>query len=245
MASSTPSDGSQVLKSLREIGFEHYYQAEQTGWVLFLEGSTDLSLLRAFAARLDHHVALRALERSYVRYVSNRPMAAANHFHALREALPDLRGVALFDRLDRELPDDGSVEWLMWERREFENYVATRRTLERYEAASGRDATPGPLFAESEQSKRVAAMRRSIASIEEAMKKLGKGSPWDPDVKASDDFLTPLFADYFGRLGLPNVMPKKSFHVLARHVPRDEIDAEIREKLDIVARVAGEAEGRG
>ncbi|MDE2676298.1 MAG: AAA family ATPase [Gemmatimonadota bacterium] len=237
--------GSQVLKSLREIGFEHYYQAEQTGWVLFLEGSTDLSLLRAFAARLDHHPALRALERPYVRYVSNQPTAAANHFHALREALPDLRGVALFDRLDRELPDDGSVEWLMWERREFENYVATRRTLERYAAASGRDATPGPLFAESEQSKRVAAMSRSIASIEEALKKLGKGSPWDPDVKASDDFLTPLFADYFERLGLPNVMPKKSFHVLARHVPRDEIDAEIGEKLDAIARVAGEAEGRG
>ena len=30
--------GSQVLKSLREIGFEHYYQAEQTGWILFLVG---------------------------------------------------------------------------------------------------------------------------------------------------------------------------------------------------------------
>ena len=237
--------GSQVLKSLREIGFEHYYQAEQTGWVLFLEGSTDLSLLRAFAARLDHQPALRALERPYVRYVSNQPRAAANHFHALCGALPDLRAVALFDRLDRELPDDGSVEWLMWKRREFENYVATRRTLTRYAAASGRDATPGPLFAESEQSTRVAAMNRSIASIEEAMKKLGKGSPRDPDVKASDDFLTPLFADYFERLNLPNVMPKKSFHVLARHVPRDEIGAEIREKLDVIGRVAGEAEGWG
>ncbi len=235
--------GSQVLKSLREIGFEHYYQAEQTGWVLFLEGSTDLSLLRAFAVRLDHRPALRALERPYVRYVSNQPNAAANHFHALCEALPDLRGVALFDRLDRELPDGGPVEWLMWKRREFENYVATRQTLERYAAASGRDATPGPLFAESEQSTRVAAMRRSIATIEEAMKKLGKGSPWDPDVKASDDFFTPLFADYFERLALPNVMPKKSFHVLARHVPRDEIDAEVREKLDVIGRVAGEAEG--
>ncbi|MCY4572817.1 MAG: AAA family ATPase, partial [Gemmatimonadetes bacterium] len=235
--------GSQVLKSLREIGFEHYYQAEQTRWVLFLEGSTDLSLLRAFAVRLDHRPALRALERPYVRYVSNQPNAAANHFHALCEALPDLRGVALFDRLDRELPDGGPVEWLMWKRREFENYVATRQTLERYAAASGRDATPGPLFAESEQSTRVAAMRRSIATIEEAMKKLGKGSPWDPDVKASDDFFTPLFADYFERLALPNVMPKKSFHVLARHVPRDEIDAEVREKLDVIGRVAGEAEG--
>ena len=172
--------GSQVLKSLREIGFEHYYQAEQTGWVLFLEGSTDLSLLRAFAARLDHRPALRALERPYVHYVSNQPMAAANHFHALCEALPDLRGVALFDRLDREPPDRGSVDWLIWERREFENYVATRQTLERYAAASGRDATPGTLFAESEQSRRVAAMNRSIESIEEAMKKLGKDSPGIP-----------------------------------------------------------------
>ena len=237
--------GSQVLKSLREIGFEHYYQAEQTGSVLFLEGSTDLSLLRAFAVHLDHQPALRALERPYVHYVGNRPMAAASHFHALCEALPDLRGVALFDRLDREPPDVGGVEWLMWSRREFENYVATRRTLERYAAASGTDATPGPLFAESERSKRVAAMRRSIASIEEAMRKLGKGSPWDPDVNASDDFLTPLFADYFGRLALPNVMPKKSFHVLARHVPKDEIDPEIEEKLDVIGRVAEAVEGTG
>ncbi len=34
--------GFQVLKSLREIGFDQYYQAEQTGWVMSLEGPTDL-----------------------------------------------------------------------------------------------------------------------------------------------------------------------------------------------------------
>jgi hypothetical protein len=36
--------GSQLLKSLKEIGFEQYYQAEQKGWVLYLEGATDLIL---------------------------------------------------------------------------------------------------------------------------------------------------------------------------------------------------------
>ena len=230
--------GSQVLKALREFGFEHYYQAERTGWVLYLEGSTDLSILRDFAARVDHRPAMRALERPFVHYVSNRPAAAANHFRALHEALPGLRAIALFDSLDRELPDIQPVKCHMWERREIENYVATRRTLERYAAASGREATPGPLFAESEQTRRVSAMGRSIASIEAAMKKLGKGSPWDPGVKASDDFLNPLFADYFETLGLPNVMLKKSFHVLARHVPRDEIDEEIMSKLDAIAAVA-------
>ena len=37
--------GSQVLKALRRIGFEQYYMAEQEGWVLYLEGSTDLARL--------------------------------------------------------------------------------------------------------------------------------------------------------------------------------------------------------
>ena len=44
--------GSQVLKALREIGFDHYYLAEQARRVLYLEGSTDLSILQAFARRL-------------------------------------------------------------------------------------------------------------------------------------------------------------------------------------------------
>ena len=64
--------GGQVLKALREIGFEHYYQAEQTGWVLYLEGSTDLAILRAIAQRLNHEEAVAALERPFVHYVGNR-----------------------------------------------------------------------------------------------------------------------------------------------------------------------------
>ena len=102
--------GSQVLKALREIGFEQYYQAEQTGWVLYLEGATDLANLLALAGRLRHDRALRALQRPFVHYVGNRPPAVQNHYHGLREALPALRGVALFDRLDAEPRDIAPVE---------------------------------------------------------------------------------------------------------------------------------------
>ena len=63
--------GSQALKALREIGFDQYYQAEQTGWVLYLEGATDLSILLAFARRLGHERALLALARPFVHYVGN------------------------------------------------------------------------------------------------------------------------------------------------------------------------------
>jgi len=44
----------ELLKALKDIGFEDYYQAGQRGWVLYLEGSTDLAILRAFAAKLQH-----------------------------------------------------------------------------------------------------------------------------------------------------------------------------------------------
>jgi energy-coupling factor transporter ATP-binding protein EcfA2 len=48
--------GSQVLKALKEIGYDQYYQAEHNGWVLYLEGSTDLAILKAFAETLAHPV---------------------------------------------------------------------------------------------------------------------------------------------------------------------------------------------
>ena len=137
--------GSQVLKSLRDVGFEQYHQAEQTGWVLYLEGSTDLSILRAFARRLGHERALRALERPFVRYVGNRPAAVRNHFHALREALPALRGAALFDRLEAEPRDLAPVECLTWKRREIENYLCSRTALEAYAGASAPEGVEGPL----------------------------------------------------------------------------------------------------
>ena len=237
--------GSQVQKALREIGFEQYYigfeqyyQAEQTGWVLYLEGSTDLSILQAFARRLGNEGAVEALERPYVKYVGNQPRAVQDHFHGLKEALPELRGVALFDRFEPDPPELSPVECLTWKRREIESYVCSQATLEAYASASAEEALPGPLFTEAEANRRLAAMREAIAEIESALKTLGKGSPWDPDIKASDDFLVPLFEAYFEKLGLPNLMAKKNFYELAEHVPRSEIAPEIVEKLDAVARVA-------
>ena len=234
--------GSQVRKALEHIGFEHYYQAEQTGWVLYLEGSTDLAILRAFAARVGHDAAGRALERPFVRYVGNQPGEVRNHFYGLREAVPQLRGVALFDRLESGPPDVAHVTVCLWPRREIENYLCSRATLEAYAAGSARADVPGPLFAEAEAEKRLRAMHESIEEIEAALRTLGnKGLPWDPDIKASDDFLVPLFHTYFGKLGLPNLMQKKNFYELADYVPEPDLAPEITDVLDAIAEVASSA----
>ena len=232
---------SQVRKALAEIGFDQYYQAEQTGWILYLEGSTDLAILRAFAKRLGNELALRVLERPFVRYVGNQPQTAARHFHGLREALPNLKGVALFDRLDGGVPDDPFLHHLVWEKREIENYLCTKNTLEAYALATGAAAEPGPLFSEMEANGRLDAMGQAVAEVSAALQTLDKGSPWDAELKVSDEFLTPLFRAYFEKISMPNLMDKKNFYELATYVPESEIAPEIEEKLDAITKVAGGA----
>ena len=232
---------SQVRKALAEIGFDQYYQAEQTGWVLYFEGSTDLAILQAFAKRLGKEDAVRALERPFVRYVGNRPSAAAHHFHGLREALPTLKGVALFDRLEGGVPDNPQLQNLVWKKREIENYLCTEATLEAYSHAAAAAAQPLPLFTQSEVDKRLVAMREAIVKVSNALRTLDKGSPWDVNVKVSDEFLTPVFKSYFEKIDIPNLMEKKNFYELADYVPDGEIDPEIGEKLDAIAHVAESA----
>ena len=227
---------SQVLKSLQEIGFEQYLQAGQTGWVLYLEGSTDLEILRSFAARLGHDDARRALERPFVRYVGNQPSAAARHYFGLKEALPALRGIGIFDRLD-SVSEQRGWEFHMWKRREIENYLCTRAALEAYAASSAEEAAPGPLFTEVETKKRLQVMKETIDEIESALRSLEKPSPWGIDLNVSIQFLRPLFAKYFSKLRLPNLMPKGNFHQLIGHMSPTAIDAEVSAKLDAIARI--------
>jgi len=235
--------GSQVLKSLRDIGFEHYYQAEQAGWVLYLEGSTDLAILRAFAMQLEHVEARRVLERPFVHYVGNQPNEVRKHFHGLREAVPTLTGIAVFDHLDNELPADLGAKGLTWRRREIENYFCTQDALEAYAVQKVSLEPAGPLFCAAEKDHRLKAMRESIQEIETALRTLGKGSPCDASTKASDDFLTPLFENYFKKLNLPNLMDKKHFYELAYFMPGNKLDPEIKEKLDEIVGVADSAKG--
>lgn len=228
--------GSQVLKSLKAIGFDQYYQAEQVGWVFYLEGSTDLAILQAFAELLDHP-ARRWLEQPFVHYVANQPSKVREHFFGLREAKPDLVGMALFDSIAQDLNEHGSLFEVKWRRCEIENYLCYPETLLAY--AEHVEGEPGPLFVEPLRDRQRTAMQEAINEVSGALRVLSKPDPFGPDVKASDEFLAPVFQSYFSKLGLRNLMQKTDYYVLAKFVPRERIDPEITAKLDLIARVAG------
>jgi len=228
--------GSQVLKALRDIGFEQYYQAEETGWILYLENATDLAILQAFAKSLSHE-AESLLARPFVKYIeTNLPQRARDHFHGLREAKNDLVGIAIFDRLDKELQSSSPLYETMWRRKEIENYFCTEEVLLAYAIHS----QPDDLFAIAEADRREKAMREAIAEV---TKYLGIDdlAPWSPDVKASDEVLDRVFRLFFKKLELPLQLRKSDYHVLAGLVPKEKLDREVTEKLDAIVTVARKA----
>jgi hypothetical protein len=197
--------------------------------------------LETLAELLEYKEAENILERPFVHYIGNQPIKALNHFHGLREAVSHLKGIAVFDRLEKELLEDPNLIFQIWKKREIENYLCSVETLESYAMNEELFETAGPLFSKAESQKRLNIMGKCIKEVESAMKILGKGSPWDSDTKVSDDFLAPLFTKYFEELSLPNIMAKKNFHQLARFVPKEKIDPEIKEKLEDIVRVAKSA----
>jgi ABC-type branched-subunit amino acid transport system ATPase component len=236
--------GSQVLKALKDIGYDQYYQAEQTGWVLYLEGSTDLAILQEFAEKLEHP-ATNELEHPFVHYIGgNQPQQARRHFYGLREAKSDLIGVAIFDRLESEIQPESPLHELMWQRREIENYLSYPEVLLAYAEDVGESEFPGPIFAQlndAELERRREIMNSCIQDLVPRVALRDLQDRWWYDVKASDDFLDRLFEMYFAKLSLPNLMHKSDYHVLASLVPKELLGDEIRKKLDLVLHVAQSA----
>lgn len=232
--------GSQLVKSLKTLGFENYYQAEQKGWVLYLEGSTDLAILYRFAERLGHP-AERFLERPFVHYVGNQPQKARDHFHGLREAKPDLVGFALFDAIHRELQSSSDLQEYQWTRREIESYLCQPETLQAYVANEAHKSTPGPLFEKSQEDLWRLTMQVCIESYATPAALQNREDIWWSRTKVSEDFLDRVFEKFYTELGLPNPLRKTDYHVLAGFVPKDQLDAEIARVLDMIVRTAEQA----
>jgi ABC-type cobalamin/Fe3+-siderophores transport system ATPase subunit len=216
--------GSQVLKSLKEIGFDQYYLAEQTGFVLYLEGATDLYILRKFAEKL-RHPAFSVLDKPFVHYVANQPNKAWEHYFGLKEAKPDLRAFAIFDNLGKVV--EGRIPFVQWSRKEIENYFTTRNVLMRF--AEGTE--PDDLMGIALKNTRREAMKSAIDTIEGALLALEKDA-WSPNVKASEEVLPLILKRYFESLGNRDRIDKSDFHRLADFLLPDELDAEVKNALD-------------
>lgn len=140
-----------IKNSLKHFGADHYVKARERGYVLYVEGGTDIDILRAFAVKTNHPVAAIWDERINSFYVQNNypntttetelerveggfGITPKEHFRGLKDLLPNLKGLAILDGDARNLQasTEGNLSITYWRRYEAENYFITPEVLRSY-----------------------------------------------------------------------------------------------------------------
>ena len=254
---------SAIKNALKHFGAEHYVRAQERGYVLYVEGGTDLEILRALASRIGHPVASYWDERINSFYVANNfpdtsvdselarveggfGVTPQQHFHALRGMVPGLSGLAILDNDGRGRQDsnEGGLRVCYWQRYECENYIVTPDTLRAFARNHYRDT---PLFGrfENEIDETLdAAIREQVFGGREQDFALWKAADeatgrllWDA---RTERFKLSSFAEEFFRrlaavLGHPMLLRKGELYRLVDYLPVDRIPDEVSEKLDLLA----------
>lgn len=136
-----------IRDALQNFGIEHYYKAKINPHILYIEGSSDVSMLTAFA-RKAKHPALAILEGRLNYYYTQNESAQddfgneikrkmgfyqrpKHHFNALQKIVPHLKAIGIFDGDNKNRQDEvqENYAFLYWEQYELENYFITPRTI--------------------------------------------------------------------------------------------------------------------
>jgi len=217
-----------LIRSLKVLDNADIMRAMVAPGVLYVEGHTDLALLREWARVLNHKVALELLEpRLFWRPTVWEPRFGANgikardHFEALQLLRPDLPGLILLDGDDNpNIPDTPltgqGLQRLRWRRYEIESYLFHPLALARYvKKVSGSDEN-------------VAAMQHYISEnhLPGFLANLFSDPDYIKRTKARTDLIPPVLRAAGVQL------PYTRYAEITALTQPDEVHPEVREKLD-------------
>lgn len=251
-----------IRNSLKHFGAEHYIKARERGYVLYVEGGTDVDMLRALAQRINHPVAADWDERINSFYVQNNypdksleselerveggfGVTPRDHFKGLCNLLPQLKGLAILDNDGRERKGgtEGGLQLTYWRRYEAENYFVTPDVLRRY--ALGQYAELelfGGFQVEIDEVLDLLMLEQVFESIE-ADFQVWKNSPPEAarivwEAKTQRLKLSSFAEEFFRRLATRvsggMLLKKGELHRLVTMVDPRLIAAEVSEKLDLL-----------
>jgi hypothetical protein len=222
---STEADRDQVREALKRVTSLELLMAEDSKGILYLEGTTDFDLLKAWAEVSQHP--LREWFKSQPFWHNNQgrsPKEARAHFFSLKAICPDLKAVLLLDGDNRNLPDrelsaDG-LTILRWDRYEAESYLLHPESLERYLTNE-----KGALFAAAG----MAYLREQLPPA--FFKKPLETSPVLRAEPASKTLLPELIkrADH--------ALSKGDYYLIAQQMKQAEIPPEVTQKLDEINKI--------
>lgn len=246
-----------IRDALKHYGAANYVKAVESGHVLYVEGTTDLDILRALAVKLEHPVAELLDQRINVYYVQdNYPGASAErdlerveggfgvapieHFGRLRKLIHGLRGVAVLDNdgKGREDHTDGALSIRYWKRYEAENYFVTPQSLRSF--VQQREGGPGLFDGDITYTLDALTQERVFGGDLASFATYRDANPqaaaliWD--AKTERIKLSDFAEEFFRRLAVrtrsPMLLRKGELHRLVAVVAANSLAAEVGEKLD-------------
>ncbi|MDE0157392.1 MAG: AAA family ATPase [Gammaproteobacteria bacterium] len=211
----------EIKKTLRLENTEIALAITEPG-ILYVEGKTDIDILREWARILGHPL-LAFLEKPFWRATAEeggKKGFPLSHFKSMRLVVPDFRGVELRDGDQGERggsPTDG-IKSLCWQRYEIENYLIHPQTISRFvEKNRGTNAA---------------------LAVDNYMKK-----QLLPQAVYEDPLKTDFLQDPKGKKLLSNLMQEagidikeSDYYQIAAEMTEDEIHPEVREILGAIAK---------
>ncbi len=251
-----------IQSALKHFVAQHYMLARQSGYVLYIEGHTDLDSLRALASHLQHPVAellqqpintyyvqnnfsSQTLDSELERVESGYGKKPQEHYFALQSLLPELDGLAILDNDGRNQndSDEGGLRIVYWQRYECENYYVTPEVLRKFARQKYSDS---PLFEKTiDEAMGELILERVFGGNTgdfETWTQLGdRGAQLLWESKTKDVKLSAFAEDFFRRLadrtGQKMLLRKRDLHELVELTDRQAMAEEVTDKLDTLYQV--------
>ena len=255
----------EIKNTLKHFGADHYVKAKDRGYVLYVEGRTDVDMLRALATRLGHSILEVWDERINSFYVQNNypnqnleaelerveggfGVTPKEHFFGLRAVLPQLRGLAILDNdgHNRQPFSEGGLNMVYWRRYEAENYFVTPELLRKYAlTALARFSLFDGFAEEIEQVLSELILQRVFNEVSgdfEEYQKSPTGAArlvWEARTERLklSDFAEEFFRRLSRKMDGQMLLTKGELHQLVAHVDIASIPAEVSEKLNLLEEV--------
>lgn len=221
----------QVREALKRLTSLDILLAEQSPGILYVEGETDINLLREWARVLNHPFHQFLTKKTFWHSNQGRyPREARAHFFALKAVNSEVCGVLILDRDNRRLPDhELSAEGLTilrWKRYETENYVIHRQALARFVEGVEPD-----LFTSASAEKGLEYLQRQLppAVFEHPLE--------DHEYLNVTPASKSLLPGFFKAANLP--ITKREYYQIAAQMLPTEIPIEVNKKLDLISDAFG------
>ena len=118
----------EILRAMADVSNDEVTQLMASPYILYVEGESDERILRAWA---DTCGALPEIDKMFFKLMGGGTKAemkkhAGEHFKALRQVVPEVRRLMLFDYDDKDNafhPASDDLELAEWKRKNIENYL--------------------------------------------------------------------------------------------------------------------------